>query len=91
MWIRLSICARHLVLTQGIMPHDGQRALQNIERQGNPWGISRNDRVKWVKEVDPDDELGVRTVKENPEFEYLFFLGSMGASIIAAARSRILL
>ncbi|MCY9665379.1 heterodisulfide reductase-related iron-sulfur binding cluster [Paenibacillus alginolyticus] len=70
---------RHLVLTQGSMPHDGQRALQNIERQGNPWGISRNDRVKWVKEVDPDDELGVRTVKENPEFEYLFFLGSMGA------------
>ena len=70
---------RHLVLTQGSMPHDGQRALQNIERQGNPWGISRNDRVKWVKEVDPEDALEVRTVKENPNFEYLFFLGSMGA------------
>lgn len=70
---------RHLVLTQGNMPHDGQRALQNIERQGNPWGISRNDRVKWVKEVDPEDTLEVRTVKENPTFEYLFFLGSMGA------------
>ncbi|MGO4270575.1 (Fe-S)-binding protein, partial [Paenibacillus sp. TAF58] len=70
---------RHLVLTQGSMPHDGQRALQNIERQGNPWGISRNDRMKWVKEVDPDDELGIRTVKENPEFDYLFFLGSMSA------------
>lgn len=70
---------RHLVLTQGSMPHDGQRALQNIERQGNPWGISRNDRVKWVKEVDPSNELNVRTVKENPDFEYLFFLGSMGA------------
>ncbi|MBD0383114.1 (Fe-S)-binding protein [Paenibacillus sedimenti] len=70
---------RHLVLTQGSMPHDGQRALQNIERQGNPWGISRNDRVKWVKEVDPDDELGVRTVKENPDFEYLLFVGSMGS------------
>ncbi|CAN7563519.1 (Fe-S)-binding protein [Paenibacillus sp. LjRoot153] len=70
---------RHLVLMQGSMPHDGQRALQNIERQGNPWGISRNDRVKWVKEVDPEDALEVRTVKENPTFEYLFFLGSMGA------------
>jgi Fe-S oxidoreductase len=70
---------RHLVLTQGSMPHDGQRALQNIERQSNPWGISRNDRVKWVKEVDPDDELGVRTVKENPEFDYLLFVGSMGS------------
>ncbi|MBP1961720.1 (Fe-S)-binding protein [Paenibacillus aceris] len=70
---------RHLVLTQGSMPHDGQRALQNIERQGNPWGISRNDRVKWVKEVDPNNELNVRTVKDNPEFEFLFFLGSMGS------------
>ncbi|RTE10324.1 (Fe-S)-binding protein, partial [Paenibacillus whitsoniae] len=70
---------RHLVLTQGSMPHDGQRALQNIERQGNPWGINRNDRIKWVKEVDPDDTLKIRTVKEEPEFEYLFFLGSMGA------------
>ncbi|MDU0200274.1 (Fe-S)-binding protein [Paenibacillus sp. MAH-36] len=70
---------RHLVLTQGSMPHDGQRALQNIERQGNPWGISRNDRVKWVKEVDPNNELNVRTVKENRDFEYLFFLGSMGS------------
>ncbi|MGG1517357.1 heterodisulfide reductase-related iron-sulfur binding cluster [Paenibacillus oryzisoli] len=70
---------RHLVLTQGSMPHDGQRALQNIERQGNPWGINRNDRIKWVKEVDPEDTLKIRTVKEQPDFEYLFFLGSMGA------------
>ncbi|TCZ73204.1 (Fe-S)-binding protein [Paenibacillus albiflavus] len=70
---------RHLVLMQGSMPHDGQRALQNIERQSNPWGISRNDRVKWVQEVDPDGELSVPTVKENPDFEYLLFIGSMGS------------
>jgi Fe-S oxidoreductase len=70
---------RHLVLTQGSMPHDGQRALQNIERQSNPWGISRNDRAKWVREVDPDGELSVPTVKENPGFEILFFVGSMGS------------
>jgi Fe-S oxidoreductase len=70
---------RYLVLTQGSMPHDGQRALQNIERQGNPWGISRGDRTKWVAEVDPAGELKVPTVKDNPEFEYLFFVGSMGS------------
>lgn len=70
---------RQLVLTQGSMPHDGQRALQNIERQSNPWGISRNDRAKWVQEVDPDNELNIRTVKQNPDFEYLFFVGSMGS------------
>ncbi|MBG9735935.1 hypothetical protein ABD86_00800 [Paenibacillus alvei] len=70
---------RYLVLTQGSMPHDGQRALQNIERQSNPWGISRSDRVKWVKEVDPEGVLHVPTVKENPEFDILLFVGSMGS------------
>lgn len=70
---------RHLVLMQGSMPHDGQRAMQNIERQSNPWGISRAERAKWVQEVDPEGELHVPTVKENPDFEYLFFVGSMGS------------
>ncbi|MFS0839246.1 (Fe-S)-binding protein [Paenibacillus sp. 1P03SA] len=70
---------RHLVLMQGSMPHDGQRAMQNIERQGNPWGISRSDRAKWVQEIDPEGELHVPTVKENAEFDLLFFVGSMGS------------
>lgn len=67
---------RHLVLMQGSMPHEGQRALQNIERQGNPWGLSRNDRAKWTGEV---DGIPVPTVHDNPNFEYLFFVGSMGS------------
>ncbi|MCP3772690.1 heterodisulfide reductase-related iron-sulfur binding cluster [Paenibacillus sp. MZ04-78.2] len=67
---------RHLVLMQGSMPHEGQRAMQNIERQGNPWGLSRSDRVKWTGEI---DGIAVPTVKENPNFEYLFFVGSMGS------------
>lgn len=72
---------RHLVLMQGSVPQEGQRAMMNIERQGNPWGISRSDRNKWVTEVDPDGSLGliIPTVKENPGFEYLFFVGSMGS------------
>jgi Fe-S oxidoreductase/nitrate reductase gamma subunit len=70
---------RYLVLTQGSMPHDGQRAMQNIERQGNPWGISRKERANWVKEIDPEGQLHVPHVTENPQFEYLFFVGSMGS------------
>ena len=31
---------RYLVLTEGRLPAEGQRALQNIERQGNPWGLA---------------------------------------------------
>jgi len=70
---------RYLVLTQGSMPPDGQRAIQNIERQGNPWGISRKERAAWVKEIDPEGKLHVPHVSENPQFEYLFFVGSMGS------------
>ncbi|RUS47778.1 (Fe-S)-binding protein [Cohnella sp. AR92] len=67
---------RHLVLMQGSLPQEGQRALQNIERQGNPWGLSRGDRAQWTGEV---EGLRVPTVKERPDFEYLFFVGSMGS------------
>jgi len=67
---------RHLVLMQGSMPHEGQRAMQNIERQSNPWGLNRNDRAAWMGDV---EGIKVPTVKENPEFEYLFFVGSMGS------------
>lgn len=67
---------RHLVLMQGSVPHEGQRAMQNIERQGNPWGLNRNDRVTWTGDI---GGIQVPTVKENPNFEYLFFVGSMGS------------
>lgn len=67
---------RYLVLTEGNVPADGQRALQNIERQGNPWGISRSDRAKWLDDL---EEVWVPTVREQPDFDYLFFVGSMGS------------
>ncbi|WP_218092822.1 (Fe-S)-binding protein [Paenibacillus solanacearum] len=67
---------RHLVLMQGSMPAEGQRAMQNIERQGNPWGLSRSDRARWTGEI---EGVPVPTVKENPGFEILFFVGSMGS------------
>ncbi|WP_027415249.1 (Fe-S)-binding protein [Aneurinibacillus terranovensis] len=66
---------RYLVMTQGQMPSDAQRALSNIERQSNPWGINRKDRIKWREGM---EEL-VPTVKETEDFEYLFFVGSMGS------------
>lgn len=71
---------RYLVLTEGKMDGDAQRAITNIERQGNPWGISRKERENWR---DGRDDIHVPTVKEmektGQEFEYLFFVGSMGS------------
>lgn len=71
---------RYLVLTEGKMNPDAQRAMQNIERQGNPWGLNRKERENW-REVRED--VHVPTVKEvkkaGEEFEYLFWVGSMGS------------
>lgn len=67
---------RYLVLTEGKVKPEANRTFQNIERQSNPWGINRNDRIKWREQ---NSALQVPTVKENPEFEYLLFVGSMGS------------
>ncbi|WP_019121041.1 (Fe-S)-binding protein [Brevibacillus massiliensis] len=68
---------RYLVMTEGSVPAEAQRALNNIERQGNPWGINRKDRTKWIEGL--DEAYAVPTVKDTDEFEYLFWVGSMGS------------
>lgn len=71
---------RYLVMTEGKMDADAQRAMTNIERQGNPWGLNRKEKENW-RDMRPD--LHIPTVKEmkkaDEEFEYLFWVGSMGA------------
>ncbi|MFC7371574.1 (Fe-S)-binding protein [Fictibacillus iocasae] len=71
---------RYLVLTEGKMESDAKRAIQNIEKQGNPWGISKKERENWR---DLRDDIHIPTVKEmekaGEEFEYLFWVSSMGS------------
>jgi Fe-S oxidoreductase len=67
---------RYLVMTEGNMPHEATRYFQNIERQSNPWGINRKERMKWREER---NDIHVPTVNEVEEFEYLFWIGSMGS------------
>ncbi|RJS60757.1 (Fe-S)-binding protein [Bacillus sp. PK3_68] len=71
---------RYLVLTEGKMDPEAQRAMQSIERQGNPWGLNRKEKENW-REL--RDDVHVPTVKEmkkaGEDFEYLLWVGSMGA------------
>ncbi|WP_226581479.1 heterodisulfide reductase-related iron-sulfur binding cluster [Halobacillus litoralis] len=71
---------RYLVLTEGRMDADGQRAMMNIERQGNPWGLSKKEREDWRQ---LEEDVHIPTVKElkksGEEFEYLFWVSSMGS------------
>ncbi|SDI61126.1 (Fe-S)-binding protein [Alteribacillus bidgolensis] len=71
---------RYLVLTEGKMDSEAQRAMMNIERQGNPWGINRKEREKWREAREDIDAPTVKELKkEDKTFDYLFFVGSMGS------------
>lgn len=69
---------RYLVMTEGRMKPDAQRAMQNIERQGNPWGLNKRDKEKWREEYPHVSIPTVKEMKDEP-FEYLFWVSSMGA------------
>jgi len=60
---------RSLVLEEARLPREAQNALRNIETQGNPYGLPRGQRGDWAQ------GLGVHTVEEKPDAEYLYFVG----------------
>src|SRR5436853_1241616 len=60
---------RSLVLEESKFPKEAQGALRSIETQGNPYGLPRAQRMDWVQ------GLGVKTIEEKPDAEYLYFVG----------------
>lgn len=64
---------RFLALMEGSMPSEAQRSMTNIERAGNPWGEPRDARAAWA------EGLSVPTFAENPDAEYLYFVGCAAA------------
>lgn len=65
---------RDLVLMQDSFPHELQVAYRGMERTGNPWG-NPDSRMGWSEPLPFD----VPTVRENKEFEVLFWVGCAGA------------
>ncbi|HTH71422.1 MAG TPA: (Fe-S)-binding protein [Candidatus Saccharimonadales bacterium] len=60
---------RYLVMQEAAAPPEAQRAMTNIERAGNPWGEAASTRGDWAQ------GLGVPTLAEKPDAEYLYFVG----------------
>ena len=61
------------VLMEGDFPEEAQAALRNIETQSNPWNIAQDSRGDWCK------DLGVTTMAENKDVEYLYYVGCAGS------------
>lgn len=64
---------QNLVLEQEKVPGELGRAFRNIERQSNPWGISNEKRMDWAADIE------VPTIEDNPEPEYILWVGCAGA------------
>jgi Fe-S oxidoreductase len=68
---------RYLVLEESRFPPEVIAVFNNLEKNGNPWQMSRSTRGDWAK------ELGVRTMAEvarsGDEIEVLYFVGCMGS------------
>lgn len=60
---------RHQVLMENSFPHELQTAYRGMERNGNPWNLSRRDRMKWAGDVE------IPTVDDNPDADVLWWVG----------------
>jgi Fe-S oxidoreductase/nitrate reductase gamma subunit len=61
------------VSMESAFPAEAQTTFRNMERNGNPWGLGWKTRSKLA------DELGIPTIEENPQAEYLLWPGCSGA------------
>lgn len=60
---------RYLVLTESNFPSQLQTAFVNMENNSNPWGMGAHTRLDWA------EGLNVKTLAEDPEVEYLYWVG----------------
>ncbi|WP_202318499.1 (Fe-S)-binding protein [Archaeoglobus neptunius] len=67
----LMVAARKAIVEAGGAPKHIADFLTNIQKQKNPWGVGKFKRSDWTKK----SEVEVPTVKDKPEFEWLWFVG----------------
>ncbi|MBT3618038.1 MAG: (Fe-S)-binding protein [Candidatus Marinimicrobia bacterium] len=64
---------QNLVLMESKFPQEAMDAFNKIETYGNPWGMSPQDREKWM------EGLNVPLIREKKSAEYLYWAGCAGA------------
>jgi Fe-S oxidoreductase len=61
------------VLMAESYPKELNTALKGLERNGNPWGIGYDKRADWA------EGLGVKLMKDDPDVDYLLWVGCAGS------------
>ena len=58
---------------EGALSGTAATALRRMQSSGNPWGLPAAQRADWA------ESLGAPTVKTNPGFEFLYWVGCAGS------------
>jgi Fe-S oxidoreductase len=64
---------QYKVLTEADFAPELQLTFRNMENNSNPWGVGSHLRADWAK------DLGIKTLAEDPNVEYLFYVGCSGS------------
>jgi Fe-S oxidoreductase len=64
---------RYKALTLGEIPPTAGDTVNKIKNQGNPWGISSEDRFKWA------DGMDVPVIEAGKKVDYLYYVGCAGS------------
>jgi Fe-S oxidoreductase len=64
---------RYKALTLGDLPPAAADATNKIKKNGNPWGITQDDRFKWA------DGLDVPVIEAGKKVDYLYYVGCAGS------------
>ncbi len=64
---------RNLVLMESNFPPELNTVFKNIETNFTPWAFNWQDRANWAEGMD------IKTMAEDPECEYLFWVGCAGS------------
>ena len=64
---------RYKALTLGDIPASAKDAINKIRNNGNPWGISQEDRFKWA------NGLNIPVIETGKKVDYLYYVGCAGS------------
>lgn len=64
---------RYKALTLGDLPPAAADAVNKVKNNGNPWGISQDDRFAWAQGLD------VPVIEAGKKVDYLYYVGCAGS------------
>ncbi len=64
---------RYKALTLGDIPAEAATSINNIKINGNPWGVSQDDRFNWA------DGLDIPVIEAGKKVDFLYYVGCAGS------------